>query len=325
MVTCLVDAGGEVCCHAAGSRDQHKENEKTFIDKVGTPAAPEKVIVTLISNGGQFYPAIVIGDFIRLTGLATYVPADKTCASACAFVWLAGSQRMVGGGSKAHIGFHGVFDAASGQQLVMPNVILATYLGYLNFNYEAVLWMLSPRPLAAHWLTAETTSQYGIFFEMLDPPRTVPLPPGAESPQQQPAERQPSASVSVWVVQDLHLRQQADPRAPDVLSPPPNNYIPRGSQVTVVGQCRLWSGRGAGDSENIWCPSTTGFGAGRTPTFSHSPMGGALPVWSIQKPKGAFLRLWHKLEHQLTCPAWSQCFPRPNPDHQMQRAKSGRI
>ena len=25
MVTCLVDAGGEVCCHAAGSRDQHKE------------------------------------------------------------------------------------------------------------------------------------------------------------------------------------------------------------------------------------------------------------------------------------------------------------
>ena len=93
---------------------------------------------------------------------------------------------MVGGGSKAHIGFHGVFDAASGQQLVMPNVILATYLGYLNFNYEAVLWMLSPRPLATHWLTAETTSQYGIFFEVLDPPRTVALPPGAESPQQQP-------------------------------------------------------------------------------------------------------------------------------------------
>jgi hypothetical protein len=160
-------------------------DEKIFIDKVGTPAAPEKVIVTLISNGAQFYPAIVIGDFIRLTGLATYVPADKTCASACAFVWLAGSQRMVGGGGKAHIGFHGVFDAASGQQLVMPNVILATYLGYLNFNYEAVLWMLSPRPLAAHWLTAETTRQYGIFFEVLDPPRTVPLPPGAESPQQQ--------------------------------------------------------------------------------------------------------------------------------------------
>ena len=31
-------------------------DEKTFIDKVGTPAEPEKVIVTLMSNGGQFYP-----------------------------------------------------------------------------------------------------------------------------------------------------------------------------------------------------------------------------------------------------------------------------
>ena len=108
-----------------------------------------------MSNGGQFFPAIVIGDFIRLTGMATYVPADKTCASACAFVWLAGAQRMVGGGTKAHIGFHGVYDAATGQQLVVPNVILATYLGYLNFTYDAVLWMLTPRPLATHWLTAK--------------------------------------------------------------------------------------------------------------------------------------------------------------------------
>jgi hypothetical protein len=45
-------------------------DEKTFMNKVGTPATPEKVIVTLMSNDDQFYPAIVIGDFIRLTGLA---------------------------------------------------------------------------------------------------------------------------------------------------------------------------------------------------------------------------------------------------------------
>ena len=89
--------------------DLEAGDDKTFVAKVGRPAEPEKVIVTLMSNGGQFLPAIVIGDFIRLTGMATYVPADKTCASACAFVWLAGAQRMVGGGTKAHIGFHGVY------------------------------------------------------------------------------------------------------------------------------------------------------------------------------------------------------------------------
>jgi hypothetical protein len=143
--------------------------------------------------------------------------------------------------------------------VVLPNVLLATYLGYLGFSYEAVLWMLSPRPLGAHWLTAETAKQYGIFSQTLDPPRTVALPPNPESRQQEPVnpKAEPSRpAVSVSVVQDLHLRQQPDPRAPDVLGPPPDDYMPRGSQVTVVGQCRLWtvSGRGEQDADNIWCP-----------------------------------------------------------------------
>jgi hypothetical protein len=231
-------------------------DDKAFMDKVGTPAEPEKVVVTLMSNGGQ-PSAIGIGDFIRLTGMTTFVPAGQTCASACAFVWLAGAHRLAG--ANAHVGFHGIYDAATGLQPVLPNVILATYLGYLGYSYEAVLWMLSPRPLGAHWLTAETAKQYGIFFQALDPPRTVALPPGPESQQQRPVnpQVQPSSpAVSLRVVQDLHLRQQPDPRARDVLGPPPDDYMPKGSQVTVVSQCRLWtiSGRGEQDADNVWCP-----------------------------------------------------------------------
>jgi hypothetical protein len=66
------------------------DDDKTIMSKVGTPAEAEKVIVTLMSNGGS-PAAIGIGDFIRLTGMTTYVPAGQTCASTCAFVWLAGA------------------------------------------------------------------------------------------------------------------------------------------------------------------------------------------------------------------------------------------
>ena len=146
---------------------------------------------------------------------------------------------------------------------MLPNVMLATYLGYLNFSYDAVLWMLSPRPLATHWLTADTTKQYGIFAQALDPPRTIALPlnPPPQQLPEKPPQREPSPpAVSVRVVQDLHLREQPDPRAPDVLGPPPDDYMPKGSQVTVLGQCRLWTipGRGGKEADNgydnVWCP-----------------------------------------------------------------------
>ena len=52
-------------------------DDKAFMDKVGTPAEPEKVIVTLMSNGGQYFSAFGIGEVIRLTGMATYVPAAR--------------------------------------------------------------------------------------------------------------------------------------------------------------------------------------------------------------------------------------------------------
>ena len=164
--------------------------------------------------------------------------------------------------ANAHIGFHGFYDAVTGQQPVWPNALTATYLGYLNFSYDAVYWMLSPRPLSAHWLTTDSAERYGIFAQALDPPRTVALPlnpPSQQRPENPPPQKETSPSaVSAFVVQNLHLREQPDPHAPDVLGPPPDDYMPKGAQVSVVGQCRLWtiSGRGEqqADNDNIWCP-----------------------------------------------------------------------
>jgi hypothetical protein len=58
----------------------------------------------------------------------------------------------------------------------------------------------------------------------------------------------------VTVTGELHLRQHADPQAPDVVG---RDYrIPEGSQVTITQKCEVWmgSGRGAQDADNVWCP-----------------------------------------------------------------------
>ena len=60
----------------------------------------------------------------------------------------------------------------------------------------------------------------------------------------------------VQVIEDLQLREQPDPRARNILGAPPDDRMPKGSQVAVIDFRRPWmgSGRGAQDADNIWCP-----------------------------------------------------------------------
>jgi tetratricopeptide (TPR) repeat protein len=62
--------------------------------------------------------------------------------------------------------------------------------------------------------------------------------------------------AQVQVIEDLQLREQPDPRARNILGAPPNDKMPKGSQVAVIDTCRTWkgSGRGERDADNIWCP-----------------------------------------------------------------------
>src|SRR5262245_64998939 len=49
-----------------------------------------KMIVTLVSPGGNTFPAMRIGELIRRHAMSTFVPGDRACTSACAVRWLAG-------------------------------------------------------------------------------------------------------------------------------------------------------------------------------------------------------------------------------------------
>jgi hypothetical protein len=69
-------------------------------------------------------------------------------------------------------------------------------------------------------------------------------------------QRDAQVHKQVQVIEDLQLREQPDPRARNILGAPPNDKMPKGSQVAVTDTCRTWmgSGRGAKDADNIWCP-----------------------------------------------------------------------
>jgi tetratricopeptide (TPR) repeat protein len=69
-------------------------------------------------------------------------------------------------------------------------------------------------------------------------------------------QRDAQVHKQVQVIEDLQLRERPDPRARNILGAPPNDKMPKGSQVAVIDGCRTWwgSGRGPQDADNIWCP-----------------------------------------------------------------------
>ena len=72
---------------------------KFFRDAITRFEDKENIIVALDSPGGDAL-AVGIGNIIWRAGMATLVPADKTCASTCALIWLAAppGHRYIGRG-----------------------------------------------------------------------------------------------------------------------------------------------------------------------------------------------------------------------------------
>ena len=89
----------------------------------------------------------------------------------------------------------------------------------------------------------------GTFFIRGESGSVIQPPPSTQK-------RDAQVHIQVQVIEDLQLREQPDPLARNILGSPPNDKMPKGSQVAVIDTCRTWmgSGRGAQDADNIWCP-----------------------------------------------------------------------
>ena len=132
-------------------------------------------------DGGSVLAAIRLGRYIRLKNWSTHVPADTTCASACALAWLGGTRRLAS--PTARIGFHAAHAIKGGQvtETGLGNAMVGAYLNELGLSEEAIVYITSAEPRSMRWLTTRDAVTFGIELETL-PTRNAQPPPSATSP-----------------------------------------------------------------------------------------------------------------------------------------------
>jgi hypothetical protein len=130
--------------------------------QVAVAGTSTRVLVSLASRGGNPVEAINIGTYIRNHKFSTYIRADKTCASSCALIWLAGTPRSVEPG--ARIGFHGVYFVDDGSATPAGNAWVGAYLGWLGFSYVAIRYFTEAPSDSMQWLTEEKAKELNLEF-----------------------------------------------------------------------------------------------------------------------------------------------------------------
>jgi hypothetical protein len=151
-------------------------------------------IVVLDSDGGSLLPALEIGKIIRVAGYSTIVTDDRTCASACALIWLAGIERGVIGGGK--IGFHAAYRDNRGQleEVGSANALIGGYLTTLGLQTKAILFATTAPPDRILWLSDVGEAGSGISYVHYDAPSRDSMSPRAPPPSIQRSERSASAA-----------------------------------------------------------------------------------------------------------------------------------
>jgi uncharacterized protein YraI len=224
-------------------------NGRVFVDVVGRinlddadifetkTANFRRVIVTLVSPGGNPLSAIRIGETIRKNAMTTFVPGDRECASACALIWLAGKPRTIGINQQiGQIGFHAAYDVTTGQEKGAANAVIGAYLNNLGLGYKAIFDMTERGPTEKmRYLTADLAKEWGVTWEVLQPPRTIPNPPQPElqiSPRMLPSVRARTRAV-VHTLLGIGL-----PMKVGLLFSPTIIVIPENATVNIEDRCQ---------------------------------------------------------------------------------------
>ncbi|CAN7686865.1 hypothetical protein LJR030_003147 [Rhizobium sp. LjRoot30] len=120
--------------------------------------APWAENVSLNSPGGVVQSALLIAEEVKERRLSTIVPTGSGCASACAFIFLAGESREVRGA----LGVHQIFglNNDSATQTELSDVIEA--LNSYGVDPALIPIMLRTAPGGMHYFTAEEIARYGI-------------------------------------------------------------------------------------------------------------------------------------------------------------------
>jgi len=120
---------------------------------------PSATILALNSPGGSVEAAVTMAWEIRRRGLTTYVPSEMGCYSACAYMFLAGTGRVLEG----ELGVHQITSELA--DLVVAQNTLGDVIGAMqafDVHAQVISYMLRTPPEDMHVFTATEISDYGI-------------------------------------------------------------------------------------------------------------------------------------------------------------------
>lgn len=164
-----------IACHAAlvelvkgaGTDDDRivisGEILSSDVQKFKAVAAKSKnAVVYLDSPGGDLEAAVNIGRLINALGYFTAVN-ENPCASACAFIWLAGQAKFLT--ENARVGFHlpvyhGQSNAGNEARLY---VLVGAYLAQLGYSESVIARVTSAPSDQIEWLSRTNAKSFGIL------------------------------------------------------------------------------------------------------------------------------------------------------------------
>ena len=152
-------------CHNQRRGEIKQGNADAFNLKAVPEFPKQKVFVGLESDGGAAMEALNIGTTIRKRGFDTLVL--KTCASACALIWLAGHTRWAG--PKAAIGFHAIY-YGEGNISSGGNALVGAYLRDLGLSLKAIRYLTQAPPDGMEWLSIESAYKHDIKVQVFKEP-----------------------------------------------------------------------------------------------------------------------------------------------------------
>jgi hypothetical protein len=169
-------------------------------------AAPDARILVLNSPGGLVQMGLLIADDVHLRKMATLIPAGSTCASACAFIFLAGAERRADGQLGVHQVSNDVGDLESAQ-LSIADII--EVLNRFQTPIDVLTIMFKTPANDMHFFSPSEVALYGINRSAGATPAAGPPTPVNETP-----------SVSSLPTYKPATAEAAAPATPSVASLP---------------------------------------------------------------------------------------------------------
>jgi hypothetical protein len=122
-----------------------------------THGAPE--LIVLDGPGGILGEALMIGEEVRRRNLSTLVGPNRSCASACAIVFLSGRVKYLAAG--ANVGLHSA-SFADGRADPEATEVMAAYLRGVGVPNSTLTRMARTAPNDIRWLTKAEQRALGI-------------------------------------------------------------------------------------------------------------------------------------------------------------------